>query len=169
MAQIDPKKLLDTAKSLLDHQAAQGRPRQAFVRRSISTAYYAFFHALCWGTVCHLLPDGTAEDRLSLARSIDHATLRKVCEWIANPSASPLHVRGVVTQLASKNGVLNIALAFPDLLQPLSVRPSSYLAQHLRGFYREDIVASLGFRPENRVTKKHQGSPASSWAALLSF
>jgi uncharacterized protein (UPF0332 family) len=115
--QIKPEKLLEAARYLIDHQPAQGRPRQSYLRRAVSTAYYALFHYLCFATACHLLPNGSLEQRLRIVRSIDHASLRRVCEWIANPNGAPLHVRSMATSLAATNGILNVALAFPDLLQ----------------------------------------------------
>ena len=39
--------LLETAKRLAKPHNPRGRPRQADLRRAISTAYYAVFHALC--------------------------------------------------------------------------------------------------------------------------
>ncbi len=39
--------LLETARRLLRPRNQRGRPRQADLRRAVSTAYYAVFHALC--------------------------------------------------------------------------------------------------------------------------
>ncbi len=39
--------LLETAARLLSLRRLRGRPKQADLRRAISTAYYAVFHALC--------------------------------------------------------------------------------------------------------------------------
>lgn len=114
----------------MDSQGGQGRPKQSFLRRAVSTAYYALFHYLCWQTACHLLPEGTIELRLRLVRSIDHASIRRVCEWIANPAGAPEHVRAMVDLLAETTGILNVALAFPDLLQ--ARHQADY--NHLGGF-----------------------------------
>ncbi len=46
MKRLD-RDLLETARQLLDAGQQRGRPRQANLRRAISTAYYAVFHALC--------------------------------------------------------------------------------------------------------------------------
>ncbi len=115
--QIKPEKLLEAARDLIEHHEGQGRPRQTYLRRAVSTAYYALFHYLCWQTACHLLPNGTVADRLAVVRSIDHSSLRRVCEWIANPTSAPAHVRGLISNLAKTTGILNVALAFRDLLQ----------------------------------------------------
>jgi uncharacterized protein (UPF0332 family) len=115
--QIKPDQLLHATRSLIEHHEAQGRPKQAYLRRSVSTAYYALFHYLCWETACHLLPDGDAAERLGLVRSIDHSAFKRVCEWIANPKNAPPNVRLMVSALASTEGILNVALAFPDLQQ----------------------------------------------------
>ena len=43
---MQPRDLLRTARKLL-YSKGRGRPRQTDLRRAISTAYYAIFHALC--------------------------------------------------------------------------------------------------------------------------
>ena len=43
---MNPAHLLDLAKQIA--QLDGGKPRQASLRRAVSTAYYALFHALCW-------------------------------------------------------------------------------------------------------------------------
>ncbi len=83
----------------------------------MSTAYYALFHYLCSETAKHLLPNASADEQMRLVRSVDHACIRRVCEWIANPPRAPEHIRALVETLGATDGVLNVALAFPDLLQ----------------------------------------------------
>jgi hypothetical protein len=134
--QIKPEKLLEAARFLIEHHEGQGRPRQSYLRRAVSTAYYALFHSLCWGATCHLLPDGTLREQLALARSIDHAALKQVCEWIANPRQAPTHVRDIVAVLGATDGILNVALAFPDLLQ--ARHQADY--DHLGGFSKPAAV-----------------------------
>ena len=69
--------------------AAPGRPRQAMLKKAVSAAYYAMFHALCysnanvligssaravrlpgWTRTYRALDHGSAKDRLMLHRSV---------------------------------------------------------------------------------------------------
>jgi hypothetical protein len=77
-----------------------------------------------------LLPNGATAERLKVVRSIDHGSLERVCRWISNPAGAPEHVRDIVKELGSTVGILNVALAFPDLLQ--ARREADY--DHFAGF-----------------------------------
>lgn len=115
--QIRPERLLETARSLVEHHAAQGRPKQSNLRRGVSTAYYAVFHSIAWAVVAHLLPSGRRADRFALARSVDHPAIKKVCGWIANPNQAPTHVAPLVNMIANNAAMLNVALVFLDLME----------------------------------------------------
>ena len=81
MAIGNPLHLLEQATMLLT--AAPGRkPRQANLRRAISTAYYAIFHHLLTAVSDEFVDKSLrGESRYSLVyRSIDHAAIRRVCE-----------------------------------------------------------------------------------------
>lgn len=142
----------------MEHHPAAGRPRQSYLRRAVSTAYYALFHYLCTATAGCLLANRATEEQLHLVRSIDHATLRQVCEWIANPSSAPVHIRGMVGSLATKPGVLNVALAFPDLMQ--ARHQADY--DHVNGFSKPVAVQHIdaaeaaiqGMKYQRRATKE---------------
>jgi hypothetical protein len=111
---IDPAKLLEAARDFADHQTAQGRPRPVWLRRAISSAYYALFHSISIAASEHLLPDGTRGERLELARSFDHRPLKDVCDWIARRSTAPPHARRLVESLRD-TGIEDLAAAFIDL------------------------------------------------------
>lgn len=53
-----------------------GRPRQAMLRRAISAAYYAMFHALCQSNAATLVGDAATGDNAELwvrtYRALDH-------------------------------------------------------------------------------------------------
>lgn len=138
-AEIQPKKLLDAADALVEHHIGQGRPRQSYLRRAVSTAYYAVFHQFTLETSRHLLPQGSVTDRLALRRSVDHGAIRKVCDWIANPNGSPEHVRPMVTSLAQDNSVVTVALSFLDLLE--ARHRADY--DHLNGFSKPAALQHL--------------------------
>ena len=44
---MQPSDLIDTALLLVEGRGRKGKPRQADLKRAMSTAYYAMFHALC--------------------------------------------------------------------------------------------------------------------------
>ncbi len=81
MAVLNPDHLLDQADRLITPPGG-GAPRQADLRRAISNAYYAVFHAV----VAQAADDFVgithrASPRYGLVyRSIDHKSLRKLCE-----------------------------------------------------------------------------------------
>ena len=67
--------LLDQAYHLANMDS--GEPKQASLRRAVSTAYYALFHLLIDEAVGNW---GIARQRSVLARTFDHGKMKKVCE-----------------------------------------------------------------------------------------
>jgi hypothetical protein len=60
--------------------------RQADLRRSVSTAYYAVFHLLISETVAHWSLDSSRD---ALARTFDHSLMRKVSKRVPDPRQYP--------------------------------------------------------------------------------
>lgn len=77
---LNPEHLLDQADRLLRPQGG-GAPRQADLRRAISNAYYAVFHAVVTEAADELVGKAyRTSPRYALAyRSIDHRSLRELC------------------------------------------------------------------------------------------
>jgi uncharacterized protein (UPF0332 family) len=88
VAILNPDHLFEQAEKLITPQA--GRPRQVDVRRAISAAYYAIFHAILTAATDQFI--GVAnrdESRYGLVyRSVDHGWLRKLCEEVQKPTPS---------------------------------------------------------------------------------
>jgi hypothetical protein len=85
----DPDHLLDQAERLIASTGG-GTARHVDLRRAISNAYYALFHAVTAQTVDDFIGSShrkTQKYRL-VYRSIEHRALRDLCEDIVNPSAS---------------------------------------------------------------------------------
>lgn len=63
-----------------------GAPQYASLRRAVSTAYYALFHAILERFAASLIsPDGGDAESYSLVyRTLDHATLKRVFEQDAS-------------------------------------------------------------------------------------
>jgi len=88
-----PNDLLEQARHLANREPQ--RPRQASLRRAVSTAYYALFHLL--GTEVAKNWKRVAE-RATLARMLDHGPMARVCTtkrdelnkyFTTRPPASP--------------------------------------------------------------------------------
>lgn len=64
-----------------------GQPRQVDIRRAISAAYYALFHAASIEAADNLVGARNRNtQRYGLVyRSVDHGTLRKLCEEVQRP------------------------------------------------------------------------------------
>lgn len=70
-----PNDLLEQARHLANREPK--RPRQASLRRAVSTAYYALFHLLGIELAKNWK---RAAERSTLARMLDHGTMAKVCD-----------------------------------------------------------------------------------------
>ena len=77
-----PLDLVKTSRDLA--QVSRGRPREANLRRAVSTAYYALFHCLA-ECGANLLVGGSGSDRSQPAwnqtyRALSHGNVRSRCE-----------------------------------------------------------------------------------------
>lgn len=88
MAILNPDHLFEQAGKLITPPA--GRPRQVDVRRAISAAYYAIFHATITAAVDQLIGvTSRDQSRYGLAyRSVNHAWLRDLCKEIQKTTLS---------------------------------------------------------------------------------
>ena len=79
MAILNPDHLFEQAEELISPRA--GRPRQVDVRRAISAAYYAIFHAIITAATDQFVGvTNRDESRYGLVyRSVDHRWLRELC------------------------------------------------------------------------------------------
>lgn len=83
MPVLNPEHLLEQADRLIAPLGV-GAPRQADLRRAISTAYYGTFHAVVTAAADDFVGRTQRESpRYALVyRSIDHRVLRRICEDI---------------------------------------------------------------------------------------
>ena len=81
------KDLLDQARSLAcePHEKAdkRGRPKQANLRRSVSTSYYALFHRLTNDATKLMMKGRFSRLRHFLARAFDHKIMKEAAEAFA--------------------------------------------------------------------------------------
>jgi hypothetical protein len=82
-----------------------GEPKQASLRRAVSTAYYALFHLLIDEAVGNW---GVARQRSILARTFDHGKMKGICED---------HVKAFYSSAQPSSGVQlkNVAHTFVQL------------------------------------------------------
>lgn len=80
--------LINVAKDLT-LRPGQSRHRQASMRRAVSTAYYAVFHALCFVCADSLVGFSRTELLEPIYRTVDHANARKLLLSEAARSISP--------------------------------------------------------------------------------
>lgn len=70
-----------------------GRPRQASLRRAISTAYYSLFHLIVEDGASLLVR--RAQLRSAVARSFDHKNLRSAAQAIGEAYRGPSGIQGL--------------------------------------------------------------------------
>jgi hypothetical protein len=100
-----PDDLLQQAYHLANKE--RKNPKQASLRRAVSTAYYALFHLLIDEALSNW---GLARQRSILARTFEHGKMRSVCDT---------HVKSFMSsgQPASGLQLKNVASAFIQLQQ----------------------------------------------------
>lgn len=83
---MDPDDLIDIGRHLAAEPGPRdrGRPRQAWLRRAVSTAYYALFHAMarsCADMVAGATPASRSEAAWrQVYRSLEHGHARNQCK-----------------------------------------------------------------------------------------
>jgi uncharacterized protein (UPF0332 family) len=76
-----PKDLLDQATRLLSHETK--KPKQASLRRAVSTAYYAVFHLLASESAKTMAPTTPKNLGLQVQRAFEHGAMKAVCKSFA--------------------------------------------------------------------------------------
>lgn len=146
---IDPAKLLEAAREFAEHHQGQGRPRPVWLRRAVSTAYYALYHELCREAAAHLLPSAAPADQFRLARSFTHVALKETCEWIAERRGKPPQHASTLIAALRTTDIKDVSEAFCDLQEARHDADYDHLApfekamalQHIRD--AEHAIATL--------------------------
>lgn len=158
MAVVNPDHLLDQADRLMTPPGG-GAPRQADLRRAISNAYYALFHAVVTEAADSLVgrTHRTSSLYALVYRSIDHRSLRRLCEDVTKTTLPAKYSR-----YAPKSGfgvdLIALATAVVDLQE------KRHLADYdpLFGVRMSDAVLALAtsrtallrFRSANRAWRR---------------
>jgi len=88
------------------------RPRQASLRRAVSSAYYAVFHMLVADGGLKLIPNSPALLRSQSQRAFAHGEMKKACEQFAKPNAGSF---AHLVNLPLEPELNQIGAAFVDL------------------------------------------------------
>jgi hypothetical protein len=115
MSVLNPDHLLDQAERLAV-PIGTGAPRQADLRRAISTAYYGIFHAIATEAADQFV-GRTQRDtpRYQLVyRSVEHGRLRGTCDDIAKPTP-PAKYTKYLPQAGLGADLIAVAAAISEL------------------------------------------------------
>ena len=104
-----PSDLLEQAQHLSRRE--RRRPRQASLRRAISTAYYALFHLLIDEAITALV--SRPELRTRFARAFDHGDMKSASRAFVN--ARPAQLAALTGGVAVPQGIQDVAAAFVEL------------------------------------------------------
>jgi uncharacterized protein (UPF0332 family) len=108
-----PEDLLEQAQHLAQREPK--RPKQASLRRAVSSAYYALFHLLISETVKNWK---RPQERFMLARMFEHTAMGKVCTKKRDDIRAYLNTNPPAEPDRDRNRhLLNVAEAFVDMLQ----------------------------------------------------
>lgn len=128
-----PKDLLDQARLLATKEPR--KPKQASLRRSVSTSYYALFHLLVADAVQRVVPGGRVGLRNSLSRAFNHSTMRKAARQFAAGTLSPAIAAGLEGRPVQQELVI-VASTLVDLQE------QRHAADYdpARAFTRPDVI-----------------------------
>lgn len=108
-----PEDLLEQAQHLAQREPK--RPKQASLRRAVSSAYYALFHLLISETVKNWK---RPRERSTLARVFEHSSMGKVCTNKRNDLRAYFHGSPPPgPDYDTNRHLLTVAEAFVDMLQ----------------------------------------------------
>ncbi len=82
-----PEDLLEQSRFLLTRE--RGKPKQASLRRAVSSAYYAVFHLLTADAASQAAPPAPEGLRDRVQRGLSHGTMKKAAEAFDSKKATP--------------------------------------------------------------------------------
>lgn len=130
--------MLRLARELAGEGAGHGQPRNSNLRRAVSSAYYAVFHAIALAVAEKALPSGSEAERQGYARYVAHGAIKQACGWIAG-NAPPRHLESVVFRLRANRRLSLVAAAFVALQEQREM--ADY--DHVADFTRPAALASV--------------------------
>ncbi|MCG5535847.1 hypothetical protein [Ectothiorhodospira mobilis] len=135
------KDLLKQSRQLAMHEPR--RPRQASLRRSVSTAYYALFHLLVDAACREVVSGGPEVEALrqQVGRACSHSDMKKACQAFArwNSGSPPRPLDGLLPESPDAR-VMTVADAFIELQQARHDADYDLSSR----FSRTDVLAHVG-------------------------
>lgn len=127
------------AQALTLSQLDQRRPKQANLRRAVSSAYYAFFHFLA-SEACRTVL-GTGQNAVTyrnvLARAFDHGAMKDACNSFSGGSLPRTVTKGLPPSFRIAPDLRSIAAAFVEAQE----RRHSADYDRSERFTRDDVIA----------------------------
>lgn len=127
---IKPEWLLRQADELGYRGAIAGQPRNANLRRAVSSAYYALFHHIVLALANHSLPHCSTDDQYRFARHVQHRAVRRVCDQVVGPKQPPPKVRMAILAVRADTTLNDVSLAFQTLQEARHRADYDHLASH---------------------------------------
>lgn len=159
-----PEHLLEQAKHLARRERT--RPRQASLRRAVSTAYYALFHFLIRETVKQIGPNLGVDNYNRVYRWFDHGAMYRVARAFSQHVVRTQNSKDVLIH-DNDAGIMFIAENFAELQE------FRHLADYDPGvvFFRADVLDKISHIEDAFAVwnfgKVRKSSQASTF--LLSF
>jgi hypothetical protein len=109
--------LLDVARSMIPPHLPPypPAPAPAFLRRGVSTAYYAVFHLLVYETMARIIADPTLRE--DIGRLIGHEQTKSVCKEYAEAQADPAGMMKLKSGSAIPPQLQSIGSGFVTLIE----------------------------------------------------
>lgn len=160
---VAPDELLGLAQHLTGRAGGPAEPPAAWLRRAISTAYYALFHELVSWSVARALSEPDREqERWAVSRWFQHAEIRQVSLWV---SALAFDDKGVPAGVAALFGGADAAKQIPAELQFVA---ESFVALH-KARQSADYDPALDLTRADAITLIDLAATAiSTWRAMPS-
>lgn len=123
-----------------------GKPKQASLRRAISTAYYAVFHYLIDEVCCAQIGTQNSQRpyRDALSRSFAHGTMKSACSGFSGGTLKDAVIKGLPRNASGKyvvhKSIQNIAATFVELQE------KRHLADYdlTERFKRSEVLTLIG-------------------------
>ena len=123
--------LIQHARLELGGASSSGAPRQADLRRAVSTAYYALFHAICAAAADRFIGKAASVQlRAVVLRSFSHREMVKVCQAIENGNPGSRYGRILPTPLPAD--LCRVASAFVQLQKARHAADYDPVSKHLK-------------------------------------
>jgi len=156
-----PHDLLEQANHLANRE--KKRPKQASLRRSISTSYYALFHLLTQDATGIIGPNMKHVAREGMARWFNHGEMKRVCNFFSAATAptnkdAPKHLSAMLTAPVSAD-LRSVASAFIRLQEARHDADYNLTETWTRLTAQQHVnIAREAFESWARLKKSHEAN-----------